>query len=197
MVTAPILLVDCARPDPVVGLLLSGDLHLQSVPRHPDDERGLCLFTTLERLLQTNQLTWAALAAVAIGIGPGPMNGTRVGLSLATGLCKTLKLGVIAVPAWYAYANINLKTPQRLTLALGRSGFASADITVSTSGWRCENCVLSVSGIVSSGPSAAAYRQALLDNQPQPLASIRPIYLRQPDVEPQFDLFGRPLASGV
>lgn len=194
MVTPPILLIDCARPDPVVGLLVEGDLRLQNVPRHPDDDRGLCLFSALEQLIEKFKVAWPALGAVAIGIGPGPMNGTRVGLSVATGLCKTLNLGVIALPAWYAYADIGSSAPQRLTLALGRSGFASADVTVSAAGWRYENASLSVSGQASVGPSVAAYRQALLDNRPQPLASVQPIYLRQPDVAPQFDIFGRPLA---
>lgn len=165
------------------------------IARSPDDPRGLLLFQTFERILAAANCAWADLGAVAVGIGPGPMNGTRVGSAAALGLANALGLGIVVLPSFYAYVELSRSGPQSVVVPLGRIGSALATVTVAADGWHHSELRLTADATEAKPYSTEAMAQAIAQNPPRPAAELKPIYLREPDMDPQFDAFGRPLAK--
>ncbi|WP_139957627.1 tRNA (adenosine(37)-N6)-threonylcarbamoyltransferase complex dimerization subunit type 1 TsaB [Flavicella sediminum] len=55
------------------------------------------LHVFIEEVLKTAQLTYADLAGVAVGKGPGSYTGLRIGVSAAKGLCFALDIPMFAI----------------------------------------------------------------------------------------------------
>lgn len=55
------------------------------------------LFPMLENLLANNDLAWADLQAIGVGIGPGNFTGIRIAVSAARGLAVSLNIPAIGV----------------------------------------------------------------------------------------------------
>lgn len=59
----------------------------------------------IDDLFKSNNLSLAALDAIAVSAGPGSYTGLRIGISVAKGLCYALNKPLISVPTLPALAN--------------------------------------------------------------------------------------------
>lgn len=62
------------------------------------------IVSLIEQTMRTSGLALPELEAVAVSVGPGSFTGLRIGMSAAKGLCKALRLPLVAVPTFEAVA---------------------------------------------------------------------------------------------
>jgi hypothetical protein len=84
--------------------LLSGDRVL--VARHEEMSRGQAerLMPLLEKVLAEGGATWADLARIGVGVGPGNFTGIRISVSAARGLALSLGIPAVGVSGFEAIA---------------------------------------------------------------------------------------------
>jgi tRNA threonylcarbamoyladenosine biosynthesis protein TsaB len=63
------------------------------------------LTTSIQNILNKNNLTVKDLSAVSVGIGPGSFTGLRIGLSVAKGLCYPHNIKLIGISSLKIIAN--------------------------------------------------------------------------------------------
>lgn len=194
------LFVDGARREPVIGLFDGPEVVAQrTLPRAVDDPRGRQVIGSLQALLAEHGLQPGDLRRLAVGIGPGPLSGTRLGMAVVLGLARVLDLPVVGVPAWFGYAEPARSEPQTIRLPLDPTRIAAAEVTpASDAPWVWANARLEQVAAASPVGEAdsATIARAVCVGQAIPARDLRPVYLRAPDVLPQFDALGRPLAAG-
>lgn len=62
------------------------------------------IVSLIEQTMRASALALSELEAVAVSVGPGSFTGLRIGMSAAKGLCRALKLPLVAVPTFEAVA---------------------------------------------------------------------------------------------
>ena len=62
------------------------------------------IVSLIEQTMRASGLALQELEAVAVSVGPGSFTGLRIGMSAAKGLCRALKLPLVAVPTFEAVA---------------------------------------------------------------------------------------------
>ena len=99
---APVLAFDTARTYCAACLLLDG----QPIVRVDDMAKGQAehLMPMLEEVLHAQGLSWADLAAIGVGTGPGNFTGIRISVAAARGLA--LGLGIPAVGVTHLEAQV-------------------------------------------------------------------------------------------
>lgn len=109
----PILAFDTATSATVVGLSVGGELICELADRPTDGERprhAERLLALCDQALVSAELSWADLARIAVGIGPGTFTGLRIGVATAQGLAQASDAELVAVSTLEALA-----LPARLT----------------------------------------------------------------------------------
>ncbi len=101
--TTTILAFDTSAAQCAAVLLRGNDI---LATRHKELGRAQVegLFPMLEEMLQTENVGWHDLNALAVCTGPGNFTGTRIGVSAARGLAMSLKIPAIGVTVFEAAA---------------------------------------------------------------------------------------------
>lgn len=198
--TARILYLNAASTRPEVGLVdADGRLgELREMARHGDDPRGRLLFSTLDELLDAAGLHWSDLDSIAVGVGPGPMTGTRLSVAAAQGLSRATGLLLRPLPQWFGFADpAAVGEEQQIEFRISRLGIAVATVRVDPEGWRLRDPHMRFAQAngpwTARVPSAATLAAAAATIAPRMPVEVEPIYLREPDVRPQYDALGNPI----
>jgi len=193
----PLLYINCAGARPEIGLFAAGAVQcLEPLAHADDDPRGLKLFSGIDAMLAAAGVRLSELDAVAVGCGPGMLTGTRVGIAAAQALARAAGLGAVALSEFFAYADAAIVGPQTVRVPLGRLGTAVATVQVRAQGWTWTAPRLEAAVRAGTSARAVAAMAAAAAAAPRVApASLTPIYLRDPDVRPQTDALGRPLAA--
>ena len=85
------------------NLVSSFDLEDESY-RHSE-----LLTSSIQNILNENNLDVSGLSAVSVGIGPGSFTGLRIGFSVAKGLCYPHNINLIGIPSLKIIANSIIK----------------------------------------------------------------------------------------
>ena len=85
------------------NLVTSFDLEDESY-RHSE-----LLTSSIQNILNENNLDVSGLSAVSVGIGPGSFTGLRIGLSVAKGLCYPHNINLIGISSLKIIANSIIK----------------------------------------------------------------------------------------
>jgi len=104
---------DTATRSTAVGLRLAGGETLQSrddpaPSEHPGHATRLLGMT--DELLNRAGIGWSALERIAVGLGPGPFTGLRVGVATARGLSQSLEIELVGVSSPRALAEPALRS---------------------------------------------------------------------------------------
>lgn len=158
------------------------------------------LMPLLEEVLAQGGATWADLAAIGVGIGPGNFTGIRISVAAARGLSLGLGVPAIGVSVFEARAH-GLPRPlsviedakrgmvyvQRFAPDSAPKLCALDEVTLDTAATGTGVALLGAVPLAAAMPVAVAIAQIadsrLGTSQPRPA----PLYLRAPDAAPSND----------
>lgn len=189
------LVIDFASAVPRCGLASADAVRWIELEPNPEDARGRLLYQALERLAPEEG--WRALDALACVTGPGPMTGVRVGIAATIGLARGASLPVVPLTAWHLRVDPSIRDEQEVRFPIGRAGWSWALVDTGAPGWpirasRVDRAADEETPLRDDALIAALQTVARID-----AADLRPVYLRPASVDPQFDVFGRPLAGAA
>lgn len=114
-----ILAFDTSGPYCAVALLRDGQIVFEAQEEMAKGQADR-LTPLLEKALESAEIGWPDLTALAVGTGPGNFTGIRIGVSAARGLAMGLGIPAIGVTGFEALAFDAPKAPLLLTLPAPR-----------------------------------------------------------------------------
>jgi tRNA threonylcarbamoyladenosine biosynthesis protein TsaB len=133
----PLLAIDTATR--FSGLALyDGDSILGEVYWKSNNNHSVELMPALVHMLERQNLSVAALVAVAVAIGPGSFTGLRIGLSVAKGLAQAQGIPIIGVPTLdiLAFQHQEQQRPVWAVIQAGRGRLCIAQYERRRGQWR-------------------------------------------------------------
>ncbi len=180
-----VLHIDCTDAVPVAAVFADGNVaSATELPRHPEDRRGRLLYGPVRDLLIRSGIDRPE--AVSVGVGPGPMTGTRLGIAFAQGFCMVHDLPVIPLAGWLGRADPNITgTTQDVSYQIGRLGVASAAVTVADTGWSWQSARIDRQKTTEpTSSNLETLARAVAVATPIRADELAPLYLRNPDAVP-------------
>jgi len=132
---------------------------------------------------------------LAVCIGPGAMTGLKYGIAIAQGIALRLHIPLVGVPSffgWYDFQN----PVEEVEIPLPQGGAYRARILRTEKGIKIEDpSWRETASSPPTPPNPSSFLRAVELLPPISPLDLKPLYLRPPQIYPQTDLFGRPLAS--
>jgi tRNA threonylcarbamoyladenosine biosynthesis protein TsaB len=155
--------------------LFDGEKLLASMISSEENKQAEQLILALEKILADNSLSYSALDAIAVCVGPGSFTGLRIGLAAAKGVALATGIKLIGVSSLAAAAEKKGGYPVYLNASRSEA-FSQASETA-------EPELIPHSGQFDELATAIEVGKVALNPAAQHLTP-EPLYVRKPDAKP-------------